>query len=134
MKAFTPTTESHGFRPDLLWLGLRPGLPAIALAQARRAGCRATKSRCSRSESAKLSGAKGRSTWRLSTGLSARRKADLPWGSTDVMDNDWFAYVTLLKQDCPKARGSRRKAIRSNWAKARMGEWNKGGTCPFDLF
>ena len=59
MKGFTPTAESHGFRPDLLWSGLRSGLPAIALAQARRAGCRATKSCRSRSESAKLSGAKG---------------------------------------------------------------------------
>jgi hypothetical protein len=42
MKGFTPTAESHGFRPDLLW-----------------SGCRATKSRRSRSESAKLSGAPG---------------------------------------------------------------------------
>jgi len=30
-----------GFGPDLLWSGLWSGLPAIALAQARRAGCRA---------------------------------------------------------------------------------------------
>jgi hypothetical protein len=51
MKGFTPTAESHGFSPDLLWSGLRPE-------------CRVTKSRHSRSESAKLSGAKGRSTWR----------------------------------------------------------------------
>jgi len=57
---FTPTAESHGFSPDLLWSGLRSGLPAIALAQARRAGCRATKSRRSRSESAKLSDATGK--------------------------------------------------------------------------
>jgi len=71
MKAFTPTAESHGFNPDLLWSGLRSGLPAIALAQARRAGCRATKSRRSRSESAKLS---------VTTGLSARSKADFPVG------------------------------------------------------
>jgi hypothetical protein len=71
MKCFTPSAESHGFSPDLLWSGLRSGLPAIALAQARRAGCCATKSRRSLSESAKLSGARGRSTWRLSTGLSA---------------------------------------------------------------
>jgi len=42
MKGFTPTAESHGFSPDLLW-----------------SGCRATKSRHSRSESAKLSGAMG---------------------------------------------------------------------------
>jgi len=59
MKGFIPVAESHGFRPDLLWAGLRSGLPAIALAQARRAGCRATKSRRLRSESAKLSGATG---------------------------------------------------------------------------
>jgi len=43
MKGFAPTAESHGFSPDLLWSGLR-------------SGCRATKSRRSRSESAKLSG------------------------------------------------------------------------------
>jgi len=46
MKGFTPTAESHGFSPGLLWSGLR-------------SGCRATKSRRSRSESAKLSGATG---------------------------------------------------------------------------
>ena len=40
-------------------VGITSGLPAIALAQARRAGCRATKSHCSRSESAKLSGGTG---------------------------------------------------------------------------
>jgi len=26
MNGFTPTAESHGFSPDLLWLGLR-GIP-----------------------------------------------------------------------------------------------------------
>jgi hypothetical protein len=51
MKDFTPTAESHGFSPNLLWSGLR-------------SGCRATKSRRSRSEAAKLIGATGRSTWR----------------------------------------------------------------------
>jgi len=71
MKGFASTAESHGFSSDLLWSGLRSGLPAIALAQARRAGCRATKSRRSGSESAKLIGAPG---------LSARSKADLPVG------------------------------------------------------
>jgi len=45
-KIFTPTAESHGFSPDLLLSGLR-------------SGCRATKSRRSRSESAKLNGAAG---------------------------------------------------------------------------
>jgi len=40
MKGLTPTAESHGFSPDLLWSGLRSGLPAIALAQPRQAGCR----------------------------------------------------------------------------------------------
>ncbi len=59
MKDFIPTTESYGFSPALLWSGLRSGLPAIALAQARRAGCRTTKSRRSRNESAKLPGATG---------------------------------------------------------------------------
>ena len=42
MKGFAPTAESHGFSPALLWSGLK-------------SGCRATKSRRSRSESAKLS-------------------------------------------------------------------------------
>jgi len=46
MKGFTPTAESHGFSHDLLWSGLLPG-------------CRATNSRHSRSESAKLSVATG---------------------------------------------------------------------------
>jgi len=46
MKGFTPTEESYGFNPDLLWSGLR-------------SGCRVTKSRRSRSESAKLIGATG---------------------------------------------------------------------------
>jgi len=48
---FTSTAESHGFSPDVLWSGLW-------------SGCRSTKSRRSRSETAKLSGAKG-----LSVGL-----------------------------------------------------------------
>jgi hypothetical protein len=51
-----------------------------------------------------------------------------------VTDNDWFARVTLLKQDWPKAHGLRHKAIKSNWAKASMGEWDKGVTCPFGPF
>jgi hypothetical protein len=34
-----------------------------------------------------------------------------------VTDNDWFAWVTLLKQVWPKAQGVRCKAIRSKWAK-----------------
>jgi len=46
MKGFTPAAESNGFSPDLLRSGLR-------------SGCRASKPRCSRSESAKLSGAAG---------------------------------------------------------------------------
>ncbi len=54
MKGFTPTKESHGFSPALLW-----------------SGCRATKSRRSGSKSAELSGA---------TGLSALLLADLPVG------------------------------------------------------
>jgi hypothetical protein len=37
-------------------------------------------------------------------------------GFVGVTDNDWFAYVTLLKQVWPKAQGLRHKAIRSNWA------------------
>jgi len=47
-------------------------------------------------------------------------------GFVGVTDNDWFAEVPLLKQDWPKAQGVRLTAIRSNWAKARMGEWNRG--------
>ena len=43
---FTPTAESHCFSPDVLWSGLW-------------SGCRSTKSRRSRSETAKLSGAAG---------------------------------------------------------------------------
>ena len=31
-----------------------------------------------------------------------------------VTDNDWFAWVTLLKQDWSKAQGLRFKAIKSN--------------------
>ena len=42
MKDFAPTEESYGFSHDLLW-----------------SGCRATQSRRSQSESAKLSGATG---------------------------------------------------------------------------
>jgi len=72
MKGFAPSAESHGFSPDLLWSVLR-------------SGCRATKSRRSQSESAKLS---------LATGLSARSKADLPWASTGITDNEWFAFLS----------------------------------------
>jgi len=67
MKGFVPTAESHGFSPDLLWPGLR-------------SGCRATKSRRSRSESAKLSGA---------TGLPAVFLEGLPCASIGVTDDDW---------------------------------------------
>jgi len=67
MKDFTPAEESYGFSPDLLLSGLQ-------------AGCRATKSRRSRSESAKLSVATGRSTWRLSTVLPAVFLEGLPVG------------------------------------------------------
>jgi len=52
MKGFTPTAESNGFSHDLLW-----------------SGCRATKSRRSRNESAKLSGAMG-----LLVGLHRRHR------------------------------------------------------------
>jgi len=31
-----------------------------------------------------------------------------------VTDNDWFAYVTPLKKDWPKAQGLSLKAIKSN--------------------
>ena len=41
-------------------------------------------------------------------------------GFVRVTDNDWFAEVTLLKQDWHKAQGVRLTALRSNWAKARM--------------
>ena len=63
MKGFAPTGESYVFSPKLLW-----------------SGCRATKSRRSQSESAKLSGTTGRSTWRLSTGLPAVFLEGLPVG------------------------------------------------------
>jgi len=39
-------------------------------------------------------------------------------GFAGIMDNDWFAYVTLLKEDWPKAQGLRHKATKSNWAKS----------------
>ena len=39
--------------------------------------------------------------------------------SIGVTDNDWFAYLTLLKQDWHKAQGSRLTAIKSNWAKVK---------------
>jgi len=55
-------------------------------------------------------------------------------GFVGVTDNDRCGFLTLLKQDWPKAQGLRLKAIRSNWAKARIGEWNKGVACLFDLF
>jgi len=71
MKGFSPPEESYGFSPDLLWYGLR-------------SGCRVTKSRRSRSESEKLIGA---------TGLPAVFLEGLPWGSTGVTDNDWFAFL-----------------------------------------
>jgi len=41
-------------------------------------------------------------------------------GFVGITDNDWFAWVTLLKQDWHKAQGLKLKAFRSNWAKARM--------------
>jgi len=34
-----------------------------------------------------------------------------------VKDNDWCAYVTLLKQDWPKAQGLRLKAFKYDWVK-----------------
>jgi hypothetical protein len=58
MKGFTPTAESHGFSPALLWTGLS-------------LGCRSTKSLRSRNELAKLSGA---------TGLPALFLVGLPLG------------------------------------------------------
>jgi hypothetical protein len=39
-----------------------------------------------------------------------------------------------MKKEWFKAKGSRLKAIKSNWAKASMGEWDKGVTCPFGPF
>ena len=39
-------------------------------------------------------------------------------GFVGVTDNFWFAYVTLLRQDWPKAQGIRLKATKSNWAKS----------------
>jgi len=40
-------------------------------------------------------------------------------GFVGVTDNGWFAYVTLLKQDWPKAQGLRLKANKSNSAKGK---------------
>ena len=39
-------------------------------------------------------------------------------GFVGVTDNDWFAWVTLLKQDWPKAQGLSLTAFRPDWAKA----------------
>jgi hypothetical protein len=36
-------------------------------------------------------------------------------GFVGVTDNEWFAYVTLLKQHWPKAQGLRLVAIKSDW-------------------
>jgi len=41
-------------------------------------------------------------------------------GLVGVKDDDWFACVTLLKPDWPKAQGSRLTAIRSHWAEIRI--------------
>ena len=38
-------------------------------------------------------------------------------GFVGVTDNDWFAWVTLLKQGWRKAQGVSLTAIRSKWAK-----------------
>jgi len=78
MKGFIPTAESHGFSPDLLWSGLR-------------SGCRVTKSRRSRSESAKPSVATG-----------------LPCGSTGITGNEWFTFLfsaaTFTENTPPEGR------------------------------
>jgi len=39
-------------------------------------------------------------------------------GFVDVTDNEWFACVTLMKQDWPNAQGSRRKATESHRAQS----------------
>ena len=70
MKGFAPTAESHGFSSDLLWSGLR-------------SGCRATKSRRSQSESAKLIGATGLPA-QLKAGKPARRTAGEPCAEIDT--------------------------------------------------
>jgi nitroreductase len=41
-----------------------------------------------------------------------------PYDSIGVTDNDWFVYVTLLKQGWSKAQGLRCKAAKPNWAKS----------------
>ncbi len=47
-----------------------------------------------------------------------------------ITDNKWFAFITLLNQDWLDAQGLRPKAFRSNGAKERMAEWNKGTSPP----
>ena len=34
-----------------------------------------------------------------------------------ITDDDWFAWITLLKQDWPEAQGLVLTAITSHWAK-----------------
>jgi len=85
-----------GFGPDLLWTVLS-------------SVCRGTKSRRSQSESAKLSGATGRSTWRpFGSELTAEGlSTGLPWGSIGVTDNDWFAFLftaATFTENCPPFR------------------------------
>jgi len=49
-------------------------------------------------------------------------------GFVGVKDNDWCACVTLLKYDWPKVQALRHKATKSDWAKPRMDERNKGAS------
>jgi len=37
-------------------------------------------------------------------------------GFVGITDNDWCKYVTMLKQDWPKAQGVSHKATKSHWA------------------
>jgi len=80
MKSFTPTAESHDFSPYLMWSGLL-------------SGCRATKFRRSRSESAKLSG-----TPSLSAVFVADWR-DCPWGSIVITDNEWSTFLFTSDRD-----------------------------------
>jgi hypothetical protein len=81
MKGFTPASESNGFSPDLLQSGLR-------------SGCRAIKSRRSRSESEIPSGAVG-----LPAGLHRRYRQ---WGFRIGKPANEETYIKLQDYSRPK--------------------------------
>jgi len=92
MKGFTPTAESRGFSPGLLWSGLRSGLPATCPPSASpsgEAGGSLSLRRGGRDVvplSPAFAKRIGETKWchRL-----ARQRRINPRGSIGVTDNDW---------------------------------------------